>query len=53
MLGFSIVQTKNFQMSKLGLEKEEELESSCQHSLDYIEIKGISENNLTLFPGPG
>ena len=27
MLGFSIMQIKNFQMSKLGLEKEEELES--------------------------
>ena len=27
MLGFNIMQTKNFQMSKLGLEKEEELES--------------------------
>ena len=26
MLGFSIMQTKNFQMFKLGLEKEEELE---------------------------
>ena len=26
MLGFSIMQTKNFQMSKLSLEKEEELE---------------------------
>ena len=26
MLGFSIRQTKNFQMSKLGLKKEEELE---------------------------
>ena len=26
MLGFSIMQTKNFQMSKLGLEKEEEPE---------------------------
>ena len=26
MLDFSIRQTKNFQMSKLGLEKEEELE---------------------------
>jgi hypothetical protein len=26
MIGFSIMQTKNFQMSKLGLEKEEELE---------------------------
>ena len=26
MLGFSIMQTKNFQMSKLGLEKDEEPE---------------------------
>ena len=26
MLGFSIIRNKNFQMSKLGLEKEEELE---------------------------
>ena len=26
MLAFSIMQTKTFQMSKLGLEKEEELE---------------------------
>ena len=26
MLGFSIVWTKNFQMSKLGLEKKEELD---------------------------
>ena len=26
MLGFSIIRTKNFQMSKLGLEKKEELE---------------------------
>jgi len=26
MLGFRIMGTKNFQMSKLGLEKEEELE---------------------------
>ena len=26
MLGFSIIRTKNFQMSKLGLEKEEELD---------------------------
>ena len=25
ILGFSIIQTKNFQISKLGLEKEEEL----------------------------
>ena len=26
MVGFSIMRTKNFQMAKLGLEKEEELE---------------------------
>ena len=30
MLGFSIIQIKNFQMSKLGLEKEEELEIKLQ-----------------------
>ena len=49
MLGFSIMQTKNFQMSKLGLEKKEELKSNCQHSLDYRESKGISEKHLSLF----
>ena len=27
MLAFSIMRTKNFQMSKLGLEKEEELDT--------------------------
>ena len=32
MLGFSIMQIKNFQMSKLGLEKEEELESKLPTS---------------------
>ena len=42
VLGFSIMWTKNFQMSKLGLEKEE-LETNCQHSLDNRESKGISE----------
>ena len=30
MLGFSIMRTKNFQMSKLALEKEEELEIKLQ-----------------------
>ena len=33
MLGFSITWTKNFQMSKLSLEKAEEPESNCRHSL--------------------
>ena len=42
--GFSIMQTKNFQMAKLGLDKEEELEIKCQHLLDYRENKRISEN---------
>ena len=37
MLGFSIMQTKNCQMSKLVLEKELERNqrSNCQHQLDY------------------
>ena len=42
MLGFSIMQTKNFQTSKLDLENVEEREVNCQHSLDYRESKGIS-----------
>ena len=48
VLGFSIMWTKNFQTSKLGLEKEEELETNCQHSLDDRESKGISEKHLSL-----
>ena len=44
MQGFNIMWTKNFQISKVGLEKEE-LEIKVQHSLDYRESKGISENN--------
>ena len=35
LLGFSIMQTKNFQMFKLDLEKEVEPGSNCQHSLDH------------------
>ena len=49
VLGFSIMWTKNFQMSKLALEKEEELETNCQHLLDNRESKGISEKHLSLF----
>ena len=40
------MRTKNFQMSKLGLEKEEEPEINCQYSLDHRESKGIPEKHL-------
>ena len=36
MLGFSITQTKNFQMFKFGLEKEEELEISQIANIHWI-----------------
>ena len=49
MLGFSIMQTKNFQMSKLDLEKEEELEIKLPTFVDSRESKGISEKRLFLF----
>ena len=48
MLGFSITWTKNFQTSKLGLEKEEP-EIKWQHLLDHRESKGIPEKYLPLF----
>ena len=51
MLGFSIMWTKHFQISKLGLEKEENQESNCQHLLDHEEGKGIPEKQLPLFQG--
>ena len=37
MLGFSIIQTRNFQMSKMGIEKEEELEIKLQTFAGLIE----------------
>ena len=46
MLGFSITQTKDFQTSKLGLEKAEE---HLHHLLDQRESKGIPEKHLPLF----
>ena len=51
MLGFSITRTKNFQTTKLGLEKAEEpdIKSNCQYSLNHRESNGISENHLPLF----
>ena len=48
MLGFSIVRTKNFQMSKLGLERKRNQKSNCQQSLDHRESKGIPEKYLLL-----
>ena len=38
-------------MSKLGLEKVEELEINCKHSLDHKESKGIPEKHVPLFHG--
>ena len=52
MLGFSIMWTKNFQMSKLGLEKEEKLEIKLPTFADYRDSKGISEKHLSLFHQP-
>ena len=40
MLGFSIMWTKNFQMSKLGLEKEEELEIKLQTFAGLLRKQG-------------
>ena len=43
------MRTKNFQMSKLGLEKKEELEIKLPTSLDHKESEGIPEKHLPLF----
>ena len=43
------MQSKNFQMSKLGLEKEEEPEIKLPMFLDHRESKGIPEKYLPLF----
>ena len=42
MLGFSIMRTKNFQMAKLGLEKEEELEIKLP---TFAELQRKQENS--------
>ena len=47
MLGFSIMQIKSFQMSKLGLEKEEDLETKLSTFLDHKESKRIPEKIST------
>ena len=47
MLGFSIIQTKNFQMSKSGLEKAEEPEIKLPKFANHKESKGIQEKTST------
>ena len=49
MLGFSIMQSKNFQMSKLGLERKRNQRSNCQPLIDHRTSKGIPEKHLPLF----
>ena len=48
-LGFSIMPPKNFQTSRLGLEKTEEQRSNCQHSLHHRESKEFQENIYLCF----
>ena len=48
MLGFSILWTRNCQVSKLGLKRKRNYRSNCQYSLDYRESKGISEKHLSV-----
>ena len=48
MLGFSIMQTKNFQMSKLGFEKEKEPEIKLP-TFTVSQRKEIPEKHLPLF----
>ena len=43
-LGFSRMWTVNFQMHKLGLKRQRNQRSHCQHSLDHRESNGIAEN---------
>ena len=42
------MQTKNFQMSKLGLERHRNQISNYQHSLDHTESKRIPEKSTTV-----
>ena len=48
MLGFSIIQTRNFQMSKMGIEKEEELEIKLQTFAGLIEKAMEFQKNTSL-----
>ena len=45
------MQTKNFQMSKLGLEKEEELGIKLQHSLITEKAREFQKNPYLCFTG--
>ena len=46
-LGFSSTWTENFQMYKLDLEKAEESEINCQHTVDYRKSKEIQKKKST------
>ena len=49
MLGFNITRTKNFQMSKLGLEKEEELEIKLPTFAIIEKAEEFQKNNDLYF----
>ena len=51
MLGFSIMQTKNFQMSKLGLEKEEEAEIKLPAFVVSQKAREFQKNTYLYFIG--
>ena len=46
MSGFNSMWTENFQMFKLDLEKAEDMRSNCQHLLNHIKSKRVSEKNI-------
>ena len=46
--GFNSTWTKNFQMFKLGLKRQRNQRSNCQHPLDHWKSKGVSEKHLLL-----
>ena len=46
--GFSITWTENFQMFKLGLARQRNQRSNCQHLLSPRESKGVPEKHLPL-----
>ena len=47
-LGFSSMWTENFQMYKLGLEKQTNQRSNCQNLLDHGESKGKTSTSASL-----
>ena len=46
--GFNSTWTKNFQMFKLGLKRQRNQGSNCQHPLDHWKRKGVPEKHLLL-----